>query len=64
MGKVTGFMEFERVNETYEAPAKRLHHYKEFVVALTDEEAKVQGAVAWTAVFRFAITVPSKQHHS
>ena len=44
MGKVTGFMEFERVNETYEAPAKRLHHYKEFVVALTDEEAKVQGA--------------------
>jgi glutamate synthase (NADPH/NADH) small chain len=33
MGKVTGFMEFERVNETYEAPAKRLHHHKEFVAA-------------------------------
>ena len=30
MGKVTGFMEFERVNETYEAPAQRIHHYKEF----------------------------------
>jgi glutamate synthase (NADPH/NADH) small chain len=44
MGKVTGFMEFERVGETYEAPVKRLHHYKEFVAALTDEEAKVQGA--------------------
>ena len=44
MGKVTGFMEFERVDETYEAPAKRLHHYKEFVAALSDEEAKVQGA--------------------
>ena len=44
MGKVTGFMEFERVDETYEAPVKRLHHYKEFVAALTDEEAKVQGA--------------------
>jgi glutamate synthase (NADPH/NADH) small chain len=44
MGKVTGFMEFERVDETYEAPAKRLHHYKEFVAVLTDEEAKVQGA--------------------
>ena len=27
MGKVTGFMEFERVDETYEAPVKRLHHY-------------------------------------
>jgi glutamate synthase (NADPH/NADH) small chain len=37
-------MEFGRVEETYEAPAKRLHHYKEFVLALTDEEAKVQGA--------------------
>ncbi|MEY4059858.1 MAG: hypothetical protein RL551_1114, partial [Pseudomonadota bacterium] len=23
MGKVTGFMEFERVEETYEAPVKR-----------------------------------------
>ena len=44
MGKVTGFMEFERVGETYEAPVKRLHHYKEFVAALTDEEAKIQGA--------------------
>ncbi|WP_293600327.1 FAD-dependent oxidoreductase, partial [Polynucleobacter sp. 39-46-10] len=44
MGKVTGFMEFERVDETYEAPVKRLHHYKEFVAALTDDEAKVQGA--------------------
>jgi len=44
MGKITGFMEFERVDETYEAPVKRLHHYKEFVHALTDEQAKVQGA--------------------
>jgi glutamate synthase (NADPH/NADH) small chain len=44
MGKVTGFMEFERVTETYEAPVKRLHHYKEFVAALSDEEAKVQSA--------------------
>lgn len=44
MGKVTGFMDFERVAETYEAPVKRLHHYKEFVVTLTDAEAKVQGA--------------------
>ncbi|SNX28889.1 glutamate synthase (NADH) small subunit [Polynucleobacter meluiroseus] len=44
MGKATGFMEFERVEETYEAPVKRLHHYKEFVAVLTDAEAKVQGA--------------------
>jgi glutamate synthase (NADPH) small chain len=44
MGKVTGFMEFERVKETYEAPVTRLHHYKEFVAALSDDEAKVQSA--------------------
>ncbi len=44
MGKVTGRMEFERVNETYEAPAQRIHHYKEFVLALEDAEAQVQGA--------------------
>ena len=44
MGKVTGFMEFERVEEHYEAPTKRLHHYKEFVAPLSDADAKVQGA--------------------
>lgn len=44
MGKVTGFMEFERVDEKYEAPVKRIHHYKEFVAALSDADVKVQGA--------------------
>jgi glutamate synthase (NADPH/NADH) small chain len=44
MGKVTGFMEFERLSEHYEEPQKRVKHYKEFVMALTDDEAKVQGA--------------------
>ncbi|MFM2189465.1 MAG: hypothetical protein RLZZ452_1421, partial [Pseudomonadota bacterium] len=44
MGKVTGFMEFERVEETYEAPVKRIHHYKEFVAALSDADAKVRSA--------------------
>ena len=44
MGKVTGFLEFERQDEGYEAPESRKKHYKEFVVALSDEQAKVQGA--------------------
>ena len=44
MGKVTGFMEFERVSEHYEAPIKRVKHYKEFVAGLTDDESKVQSA--------------------
>jgi glutamate synthase (NADPH/NADH) small chain len=44
MGKVTGFMEYERLSEHYEEPKKRVKHYKEFVMTLTDDEAKVQGA--------------------
>ncbi|TCS37264.1 glutamate synthase (NADPH/NADH) small chain [Paucimonas lemoignei] len=44
MGKVTGFLEFERLNEGYEAPKARLKHYKEFVVRLSDGDAKIQGA--------------------
>src|SRR3954454_24031108 len=44
MGKVTGFMEFERVEEGYGPVPERVKHYKEFIVALNDEQAKVQGA--------------------
>lgn len=44
MGKITGFLEFARVDESYEAPVERLKHWKEFVVTLTDDEAKQQGA--------------------
>ncbi|WP_071057739.1 glutamate synthase subunit beta [Pelistega sp. MC2] len=44
MGKITGFLEFERVSETYEAPAERLKHYKEFVLTLDDKQAQQQGA--------------------
>ncbi|MBV6272639.1 glutamate synthase subunit beta [Alcaligenaceae bacterium CGII-47] len=44
MGKITGFMEFARVKPTYETPASRLRHWKEFVPTLTDEQAKIQGA--------------------
>ncbi|MDM7456779.1 MAG: glutamate synthase subunit beta [Tepidimonas sp.] len=44
MGKITGFMEFERVEEAYQPPAERLKHYREFVIGLDDAQAKVQGA--------------------
>ena len=44
MGKVTGFMEFERIEEGYEPVAQRVKNYKEFVIGLSDEQAKVQGA--------------------
>ncbi len=44
MGKPTGFMEFQRLSEEYLPVAKRLKNYKEFVLHLTDEQAKKQGA--------------------
>jgi glutamate synthase (NADPH/NADH) small chain len=44
MGKITGFMEFERVEEGYKPVPERLKHYKEFVIGLDDAQAKVQGA--------------------
>ncbi|MFZ3222111.1 MAG: glutamate synthase subunit beta [Rugosibacter sp.] len=44
MGKPTGFLEFERVAETYEPVAQRVTEYKEFVLRLSDNKAKVQAA--------------------
>ncbi len=44
MGKITGFMEFQRVEEGYKPVSERLKNYKEFVVGLDDKQAKVQSA--------------------
>ena len=44
MGKVTGFMEFQRQSETHLEVAERLKNYKEFVLHLADDSAKVQAA--------------------
>ena len=44
MGKVTGFMEFERLSEANLPVTDRVKNYKEFVLHLTDEQAKQQGA--------------------
>ncbi|HYD77872.1 glutamate synthase subunit beta [Ramlibacter sp.] len=44
MGKVTGFMEYERIEEGYRPVAERLKHHREFVIGLDDEQARVQGA--------------------
>ena len=44
MGKVTGFLEYGRVEETYEAKEARKKHYREFIPPLTDEQAGIQGA--------------------
>src|SRR5437762_9517717 len=44
MGKVTGFLEFQRLDEAHQEPEERKKHYREFILRLTEAEAKVQGA--------------------
>jgi len=44
MGKVTGFMEFERIEEGYKPVPERLKNYKEFVLGLDDRQANKQAA--------------------
>ncbi len=44
MGKITGFLEYQRLEEAAERPESRRKHWREFVAHLTDEQAAVQGA--------------------
>ena len=44
MGNVTGFMDFDRVEEGHEPAPARVKNYREFVFTLKEDEAKVQSA--------------------
>ena len=44
MGKITGFLDYERLEEPHEDRDSRTKHYREFYLRLADEDAKVQGA--------------------
>ncbi len=44
MGKITGFLEYERVDEPYIKVEKRLQNYKEFTIPLEEKKLKDQGA--------------------
>jgi glutamate synthase (NADPH/NADH) small chain len=44
MGKPTGFLEIERRDRRYEPVAKRVRHYREFTIPLSNQEARDQGA--------------------
>ncbi|MEW5887381.1 MAG: glutamate synthase subunit beta [Pseudomonadota bacterium] len=44
MGKITGFMEFERLEEGCQPVAERLKNHREFVIALDDAQARRQAA--------------------
>ena len=44
MGKITGFKEFERQDETYRSVIDRVKNYNEFTVPLSDQEITKQGS--------------------
>jgi glutamate synthase (NADPH) small chain len=44
MGKVTGFLELQRIQEAMQPAVERVRHYREFTLALADDDAAKQGA--------------------
>ncbi len=44
MGKVTGFLELQRIKEATQPANERVRHYREFILTLKDDEAAKQGA--------------------
>lgn len=54
MGKVTGFMEFERLEQAHEPVAQRKTHFREFITPLSQQEAKRRPLAVWTAEHRSA----------
>ena len=56
MGKVTGFIELERIEEVALPPAERRRNYREFVLALKDADASKQGARCMDCGIPFCMT--------
>src|SRR5437764_5419603 len=44
MGKITGFLEFERNDRHYQSVEERIKHWREFVLPLSEEETRTQAA--------------------
>ena len=44
MGKITGFLEIEREDRSYEPAADRVRHYREFLLPLSDADTVKQAA--------------------
>ncbi len=44
MGKITGFLELQRIQEAMQPAPERVRHYREFILALSDDAAAKQGA--------------------
>ena len=44
MGKITGFLEYEREDRDYQAVAERVRHWREFVLPLPEQDYATQAA--------------------
>ena len=55
MGKITGFIEFDRVDEKNKAVGERLKDFQEFTIPLTEKNRKNRDPDAWIVAFHFAI---------
>ena len=44
MGKIKGFLEYKRQDESYQSPKERIKNYKEFTIPLKEDKLKDQGA--------------------
>ena len=44
MGKITGFLEFDRVDRDYAPVDERVRHWNEFVLPLSEKETRDQAA--------------------
>jgi len=56
MGKLTGFLEYQRLQEATENKDSRKKHYGEFILRLADPDASVQGARCMDCGIPFCMT--------
>ena len=58
MGKITGFLEYDRQTDPAEQPLDRIEHWKEFHPRLSEADRRQQGPGAWSAVCPSASPAP------
>ena len=57
MGKVTGFMELDRVERDYEPVEDRIKHFKEFLIPLDKKKFQNKVLDVWIVGFHIVIKV-------
>lgn len=49
MGKITGFMEYQRETASYRPVEERIHDYLEVPLPFSEDKLKSRARVAWSA---------------